>query len=68
VYIDVENREKERKKQGLPPRVGIVPHSVVAAEEEPWEARPDRRKKRTRRRNRTIMTKIGKVVWLGSTP
>jgi hypothetical protein len=52
VYIDVENREKERKKQGLPPRVGIVPHSAVAAEEECWEARRDRRKKRARRRRK----------------
>ena len=52
MYIDVENREKERKKQGLPPRVGIVPHSVVAAEEERWEARRDRRKKRARRRRK----------------
>jgi hypothetical protein len=25
VYIDVERREEERKKQGLPPRLGIIP-------------------------------------------
>ena len=33
VYIDVERREEERKKQGLPPRVigTILPHSAVAA-------------------------------------
>ncbi len=45
VYIDVERREVERKKQGLPPRVGIVPHSVVAEEEERWEADQERKKK-----------------------
>jgi len=48
VYIDVEHREEERKKQGLPPRVGVVPHSAIAAEEERWEARQERKKKRAR--------------------
>ena len=33
VYLEVERREQERKKQGLPPRVGIVPHFVVAEQE-----------------------------------
>jgi hypothetical protein len=33
VYIDVGRREEERKKQGLLARVGIVPHSAVAEEE-----------------------------------
>jgi hypothetical protein len=50
VYIDVQRREEERKKQGLPPRVGIVPHSAVAAEEERWEARQERQKKRAGKR------------------
>jgi hypothetical protein len=27
VYISVERREEERKRQGLPPRIGILPHS-----------------------------------------
>lgn len=49
VYFDVEHREEERKKQGLPPRVGIVPHSAVAAEEERWEAQAERKKKRARK-------------------
>jgi hypothetical protein len=53
VYINVERREEERKKQGLPPRVGIVPHSVVAAEEERIEAEQERKKKRTRKRRAT---------------
>ncbi len=46
VYIDVEQREEERKRQGLPPRVGIVPHSAVAAGEERWETEQERKKKR----------------------
>src|SRR5262249_40820244 len=48
VYIDVERREQERKKRGLPPRVigSILPHSAVAAAEERWEVEQERRKKR----------------------
>jgi hypothetical protein len=38
VYIEVGRREEERKKQGLPPRLGVLPHSAVAAEEDRWEA------------------------------
>jgi hypothetical protein len=50
VYIDVERREEERKKQGLPPRVGVVPHSAVTDEELRLEAQ--RKKKRaTKPRN-----------------
>ncbi len=49
VYIDVERREEERKKQGLPPRVGIVPHTAVAADEERWETEQERKKKRARK-------------------
>jgi hypothetical protein len=52
VYIDVERREEERKKQGLPPRVGIVPHSVVAADEERWEAQQGRKKRRAGKRRK----------------
>jgi hypothetical protein len=51
VYIDVERREQERKKQGLPPRLGIVPHSAVAEEEQRWEAQ-QKRKKRARKRRK----------------
>jgi hypothetical protein len=46
VYIDVERREEERKKQGLPPRLGILPHSAVAEEEQRWEAQQEQKKKR----------------------
>ena len=51
VYIEVEHREEERKKQGLPPRVigSILPHSAVAQAEERWEAEQQRKKKRPRK-------------------
>jgi hypothetical protein len=52
VYLDVEHREEERKKQGLPPRVGVVPHSAVAEEEQRWEAQQERKKKRARKSKR----------------
>ena len=52
VYIDVERREEERKKQGLPPRLGIVPHSAVAEEEHRLEAQQERKKKRARKRRK----------------
>ena len=52
VYLDVERREQERKKQGLPPRVGVVPHSAVAEEEQRWEARQEWKKKRARKSGR----------------
>lgn len=52
VYLDVEHREEERKKQGLPPRVGIVPHSIVAEDEQRWEAQQERKKKRTSKRRK----------------
>jgi len=52
VYIDVERREEERKKQGLPPRVGVVPHSAIAEEEQRWEAKQERKKKRARKRRK----------------
>jgi hypothetical protein len=58
VYIDVERREEKRKKQGLPPRVGIVPHSAIAADEERWEPEEERKKKRvTKRRKATSQAK-----------
>ena len=52
VYIDVERREEERKKQGLPPRLGILPHSAVAEEEQPWEAKHERAKERPKKRGK----------------
>ena len=48
VYIEVERREEERKKLGLPSRVigSILPHSAVAQAEKCWEAEQERKKKR----------------------
>jgi hypothetical protein len=51
VYLSVEEREEERKKQGLP-RVGILPHSAVAEEEQRWEAQQERKKQRGRKRRK----------------
>jgi len=55
VYIDVERREEERKKQGLPPRVvgGILPHSAVARAEERWGAEQKRKKKLNKKRGKS---------------
>jgi len=51
VYIEVERREEERKKLGLPPRVigNILPHSAVTQAEERWEAEQQRKKKHPRK-------------------
>jgi hypothetical protein len=57
VYIDVERREEERQKQGLPPRVGVVPHSAVAEDEQRWEAQQDRKKKRASKRQKATNAK-----------
>lgn len=46
VYIEVQRREEERKLQGLPPRLGVLPHSVVA-EESPLQEPDIAKKKRT---------------------
>ena len=51
MYIDIERREEERKKLGLPSRVigSILPHSAVAQAEERWEAEQERKRKRPRK-------------------
>src|SRR5258706_2939401 len=59
VYIDVERREEERKKQGLPTRVGVVPHSAVAEDEQRWEAQQERKKKRARKRPSKAERRVG---------
>lgn len=50
VYIEVERREEERKKLGLPSRVvgSILPHSAVAQAEDRWEAEQERKKNRSK--------------------
>src|SRR5260221_11527003 len=52
VFIDVERREEERKKQGLPPRVGVVPHSAAVEEEKSWEGQQQRKKNRVKKSKR----------------
>src|SRR5215470_7138050 len=52
VYFDVQRREEERKKQGLPPRLGILPHSIVAEQEQKWQAKQERRKEPPRKRRK----------------
>jgi hypothetical protein len=52
VYIDVEQREQERKKQGLPPRIGIVPHSAVADEEKRIEEEQEQKPKPSAKRRK----------------
>ena len=44
VYIDVQRREEERKKQRLPSRLGVLSHSAVAKEEQSWEINRERSK------------------------
>jgi hypothetical protein len=39
VYVEVQRREEERKLQGLPPRLGVLPRSAVV--EEPRSQEPD---------------------------
>jgi hypothetical protein len=50
VYIDVERREEERTKQGLPRRLGVLPRSAVAEEEQWQEVDPAQRKTGPRKR------------------
>ena len=47
VYLKAKQREEDRRKLGLPPRLGIIPHSAVAGEEERLEAEQRRKKKLT---------------------
>ncbi len=49
VYLKAEHREEERRKQGLPPRLGIIPHEAIAAEEARIEAAQGRKKRRRRK-------------------
>jgi hypothetical protein len=54
VYIDVEQREEQRKRQGSPPRIGIVPYSEVADEEKRIEEEPEKKKQRPSKRPKSI--------------
>jgi len=52
VYLDIQRREQERKKQGLPSRLGVLPHSVVAEGEQKWEAKQERKKEPPKQRGK----------------
>lgn len=52
VYCDVERREQERKKQGLPSRVGVIPHFAIAEQEERQEWLQQYERNRSRRAGR----------------
>jgi hypothetical protein len=58
VYINVLHREEERKKQGLPPRIGVVPYSAVADEEKRIEEEQERKQYRRKRSRPTPKAKI----------
>lgn len=56
VYIEVEHREAERKKQGLPPRIGVISHpapadEIIPVEEENGRSRQVRAKSRSDRKH-----------------
>jgi hypothetical protein len=44
VYLKAEQREEERRKRGLPPRLGVIPHEAIAAEETRLDAEQGRKK------------------------
>jgi hypothetical protein len=46
VYLKAEQREEERRKRGLPPRLGVIPHEAIAAEETRLDAEQGRKKSR----------------------
>ena len=52
VYIEVERREEERKKQGLPPRLGVLPHSAVAQDRDRCGTESERKKERFKKRQK----------------
>ena len=52
VYLKAEQREEERRKRGLPPRLGIIPHEAIAAKETRLDAEQRRKKSRGRKAGR----------------
>jgi hypothetical protein len=46
VYLKAEQREEERRKRGLPPRLAVIPHEAIAAEETRLDAEQGRKKSR----------------------
>jgi len=52
LYIEVQRREEERKAQGLSPRLGVLPHSVVAELERQLGLEQERKKAAPRKSGR----------------
>jgi hypothetical protein len=52
VYLKAEQREEERRTRGLPPRLGVIPHEAIAAEETRLDAEQGRKKSRGRKAGR----------------
>jgi hypothetical protein len=50
VYFEVQRREEERKKQGLPPRLGVLRRSAVAEEAQRRDLEQERNKRHNNRR------------------
>jgi hypothetical protein len=53
LYFEVEKQEEQRRKQGLPPRLGIVPHSAMAEEQERIESEQPRKKQLARKHRKS---------------
>lgn len=60
VYLEVECREQERRQQGLPPRIGIVPYPA-ATEEKPVRNASKQKKRRPRQRAKSTLSAQGRV-------
>jgi len=52
VFLDAEQRDEQRKKQGLPPRIVVLPWSAEEEEKLLSERRKQAAKKRKRKRKR----------------
>jgi hypothetical protein len=53
VYFVVEEREQQRRKEGLPARLGIVPHLAIAEEQKPIESEKQRKRQSSKQRTRS---------------
>jgi hypothetical protein len=54
VYIEVPRREEERKKQGLPPRLGVLPYSALTEQEQQLEVEQARKKAAFKKSGRQV--------------
>ena len=54
VYIEIQRREEERKKQGLPSRLGVLPHPAVEDQEHKLEVELERKKAAPRKSSKYV--------------